>query len=1473
MAWTLSVVLALTPTTRALADAFGDAASQGQSFGRAQVPSPTKLFGTDEGGNYEIFPDSDNPVTITPHELFGSGPGSISDLKGLRGDNDAIRQKTLSTRENLATNPSEYGQAYRLLTGSTQRAHPDLSNDPIWDTSHEVMGDLFNGEYSACDATREVVPDAFTTHLPDYRTCNRMGPTGKTCAIKHDYQAGVIEHVDGPLNIQSCGRGCSTIWIGRQGDNYWDHESYVIHNQSIKVRVINPSAITHVSLDEAWWDDHMQIWINGVEVWWSSTKDFPPDHASCNVDQFAHGYPGTDLTSYFKNVAPGSIVTIETRVLVCDRGEGYARLKMEFDPDKTITGDTWEAADDCQETIDAINSGFASGEYACTNKPGATNGCLSIGGSTICETALSQPPAPVQGISPLCREVAVNANIDFNKGQMECWTDPQGNQHCPMNTGDTPDTCAALEANPSCRFLSSECVEGASDERGHCYAYTVRYDCGEEVSIPTANVKSTYTCPGEIRCMGNECITSTTESNKDFARAVGAIQAADYMAMDMTCPEGDRNNIDVDTCDVFIGEASKCKIAVGGSVDCCEKPQDGVSLGGYISMMNAGRKVASLVTGEGGALHGTWMQLTQPVTDAWSSVSSYFGSSLDANTASTGLRIIGLEELKQQAMKKAAQFMVDNFGQTAASMFFTSSGEASLAAGGGLAVTDGAVQGTVQLTAALGTALSVVMWAYTAYTVAMLLIKVIWACEKSELQLGVKRKLKSAHYLGSYCASKVLGACIEKRQSYCTFNSPLSRIIQEQIRAQLGISWGSKKHPNCRGLTVAEINEADWDKINLDEWIAILQTTGHMPSSPADAISSYSLDELTKNTDTLDIPGAPGDDERQNTLKRNQQRLDQDGTLDRNEDLRQALWGSNGDQGMNQGAPPVPPSRPSPCISGTKVFNYTGAMQSFTVPNKCYRLDVRVEGASSGAANTITGNSGQVITDRLSVLPGNTLPIKVGRGGGVVSYWDTQHRSPGYYGQAGQGAAIYNTANEPWVVANGGGQTGATSARPSQAWVGRNARVVIQWGSSPSDPPAPPDPTPLTPPAPAPNPCAAGMRVFNYTGHLETFFVPSACTLLSVQVEGADSGSASNIAANQGQHKSGDMPVSPGEKINVLVGHGGKVEYDNGWVGRVGGASTIYTSDMQPWVSAAGGGQTGRTQAQPSSAWTGRNGRVVLRWGLNPPALPSAPQRQPQSVPPPPCRSGSRYFYYTGAMQSFTVPANCSHLDVIVDGASGAGGNHGSSFAGGAGARVSGTIQVSPNATIQVLVGGGGRSSLLLEQTLYTTAYYLAGGGGGRSAILTSGGVPIAVAGGGGGAYNNKAGNGGFDGEDVPNSGGSLGARGGTQTHGGAGGSVDDHHAQAGSRGQGGDAFAEGSWAFSVEQSSGRAYGGGGMAIYGGGGGGGFYGGGGGIGFSGAGGSSYTGGLDGANVIDGGGSQGRDGLPGKHGQVVIHWNP
>ncbi|MGB8146640.1 MAG: conjugal transfer protein TraN [Chromatiaceae bacterium] len=79
---------------------------------------------------------------------------------------------------------------------------------------------------------------------------------------------------------------------------------------------------------------------------------------------------------------------------------------------------------------------------------------------------------------------------------------------------------------------------------------------------------------------------------------------------------------------------------------------------------------------------------------------------------------------------------------------------------GDAAVTNGAANGVLQLgggAAWLGTVMVWVMWAYTLYTVAMILIKLIWTCEQAEFELGAKRELKACHKVGGYCKKKVLG--------------------------------------------------------------------------------------------------------------------------------------------------------------------------------------------------------------------------------------------------------------------------------------------------------------------------------------------------------------------------------------------------------------------------------------------------------------------------------------------------------------------------------------------------------------------------------------------------------------------------------------------------------------------------------------------------------------------------------------------
>lgn len=100
-------------------------------------------------------------------------------------------------------------------------------------------------------------------------------------------------------------------------------------------------------------------------------------------------------------------------------------------------------------------------------------------------------------------------------------------------------------------------------------------------------------------------------------------------------------------------------------------------------------------------------------------------------------------------------------------------------------------------------------------------------CNKSEQELAALRawgkKEGQCHYVGSYCALKVFGVCLQKKRTYCCFHSVLARIVQEQGRKQLGIDWGSPKSPNCRGLTPDEFQKIDFSKIDFSEWYSEIE--------------------------------------------------------------------------------------------------------------------------------------------------------------------------------------------------------------------------------------------------------------------------------------------------------------------------------------------------------------------------------------------------------------------------------------------------------------------------------------------------------------------------------------------------------------------------------------------------------------------------------------------------------------------------
>lgn len=91
------------------------------------------------------------------------------------------------------------------------------------------------------------------------------------------------------------------------------------------------------------------------------------------------------------------------------------------------------------------------------------------------------------------------------------------------------------------------------------------------------------------------------------------------------------------------------------------------------------------------------------------------------------------------------------------------------------------------------------------------------SCSSTEKNLSKKRKAKLCHYVGTFCAKKVLGQCIKKKSTFCCFGNKLLKAFHEQGRPQIGLGWGEPKEPLCRGFTIQEIQKIDFSKLDLRE--------------------------------------------------------------------------------------------------------------------------------------------------------------------------------------------------------------------------------------------------------------------------------------------------------------------------------------------------------------------------------------------------------------------------------------------------------------------------------------------------------------------------------------------------------------------------------------------------------------------------------------------------------------------------------
>ena len=829
----LCITLAWTPFGVAWADAMQAAGSDGQQTGQQLLGA--FQFPVDTGsGVMTLNPGTSQESTINMSTLFpdsGSASSTTANITSLYGNNPGTLAAGLNAQTTLNGESSATGEAYRTLINNAHQSHPDLQNDAIWNTGDQVFANFTPWAQSFSDCTTTTTQTATTkaVHIPDYQLCLRQPTVPQSCSASHQVNVDpLLTYVSGNGGVSSCGPGCMDLYVGVVGNNYWSSGCGVFSWQ-VTYNVVHPEAIVSATLEDVVYDDHTRIYYDGNLLYTGSTGwGLPCDLNNSWVDQ-----PHKDVTSAF-NSTGNKVFRQDT--LVGDKGEGYSRIRLHYDLSKLITRDQWSwSGPNCQNLANAISDGIcqAGSQLTCSNDPADASGCYVDPVSQVMVCANQLTPAPVSssaGIRNTCMSITAAGQCDLNStGQ--CWTDTAGT-HCltPPASGTPSTACSVLE-NQGCAFIKSQCLDTLAS--GTCWDSVDTYDCGQQVGIPGIQSSTQQQCSGPIRCMGEDCITVNRTQSQDFTKAVALLNTAQQMAMDLSCDYANASlqQKDPGTCEVFKGQDASCKM-VGGAVtlvDCCKTPAGSMGLGQYIDLLLATSQLdnAVLAMDSTSAVRGAWETLRTPFSvagDAWNSFQADFASGVNnlvgsdmlsvSDVASQGL----LDSLKGQLMNSVAEWIGSTFGETAGNALFSAGGEAAFDSLGNL--TPAAQSGGVELgggAAIAGEMLSTLMAAYTAVMIAIMLIQMIWSCEMPEYELAAKKQLKVCKDLGTYCDSKepITGLCWIRKESYCCYNSPLARILNEQIKPQLGMDFGTPEKPECSGIKVADLDKVDWNQVNL----------------------------------------------------------------------------------------------------------------------------------------------------------------------------------------------------------------------------------------------------------------------------------------------------------------------------------------------------------------------------------------------------------------------------------------------------------------------------------------------------------------------------------------------------------------------------------------------------------------------------------------------------------------------------------
>lgn len=528
-----------------------------------------------------LSPDSNlcsNPEQCKKYYLNGKAPDT-KDMQGIANQKeDVLISAAQSTHNSLAADVkndrpemSVQSHVYATLNDTANLQKPDLSDDPMLENSNSVLSNSVSNPFTDCAQTNSLVSKLKTTkHTPIYKVC--VENKSDTCTIVKQPSFSVLVYLSGnggKYEYNTCGENCTTYYIGDTGNGKKsDYISSMKSGECIQasttfsVHIANQDAIKKVTLKTVSYAGAIKVLVDSTQgkiekipllnlnSYGNSVNTSGSTVCTKNMN-YVRKTVNVDLTEYFSKRKATDMVNFQIEY---NGPKPILDLDVEFDPKLVARDDVWYGDQDCLNKAESVNNGSLNGHVKCTSAMEVEpNGKVRQNGIELNPQYLTAE----FGLPGQC----IGANIEIIDDNLP-----------------TEEILCSTLRDQGCSFTGASCLrtEDSDNVKNKCVLYQYTYDCGYDNDVTAAHGQQGVECPGNIACMGVDCLNlivdDGTENAKDFNKALALLNESQQAATDATCT---RNADGTLNCVFFAGEYKWCskRKMLGASNDCCDSPQ------------------------------------------------------------------------------------------------------------------------------------------------------------------------------------------------------------------------------------------------------------------------------------------------------------------------------------------------------------------------------------------------------------------------------------------------------------------------------------------------------------------------------------------------------------------------------------------------------------------------------------------------------------------------------------------------------------------------------------------------------------------------------------------------------------------------------------------------------------------------------------------------------------------------------------